>query len=129
MSDQDRPVLRITSPSGETPTLESIQAQAEAQGIEVPDNTVVLDVHEMRLIMAHAAVSKAVEDRLTEDQQADVASIKKQLYSLTESDAGRVAYQLFSIEFDNTQPPYGDTFEKLPKLTWEEALERWKAGK
>lgn len=127
MSD-DTGRIHISSPSGEQPSLQSIRDQAADQGIEIPENAIVLDPREMHIIMVHAALTKNIKERLNDEEQSNIKMGKEILKELVKTDAGRVALQLFSLEFDNTESPFGDRFKNMVQVGWEEALELWKQG-
>lgn len=92
--------------------------------------TVTLNEQDFKVIMTYASLTKAVQENLTEDEREDVIGELSMLRSMMWQgrDAFRVALQLFMLEVDNSKPPFGERFEKLPLATWEEALKLWQDG-
>lgn len=95
-----------------------------------PEQPIELNEQDVKVIMTYGTLTKAVREQLSETDRDAVIGELNMLRSLMEngSDAFRVALQLFTLEVDNTAPPFGDAFTKMPMADWEEALEIWRTG-
>lgn len=90
---------------------------------------VQLDQRETMFILSHAMIRKAIE-KLPKTDQLAVYQARNEFYDLIakHGDAARVAFQLFVMEFDNTKLPYGDTFEVMDMVPFDEAVRMWQDG-
>lgn len=88
-----------------------------------------LSAAETAVIMMHAMVRRAAE-KLPVEEQDKIKAIRNQFYAIMETggDAARVALQLFTTEYDNTAVPYGELFETMDMVPFEEALQMWQDG-
>lgn len=91
---------------------------------------VQLSPRETYIIQTHSTIRFAAASKLDKSTNADIQNARMELHRLMRDhgDAAKVALILFNLEFDNTEPPYGDTFVEMPQLSWEEALKMWAAG-
>lgn len=90
-----------------------------------------LDPRETFIIQTHANIRYAAASRLSTKENEDIQRCREQLHTFVKAngDAGRVALQLFLMEFDNnSNPPFGETFQKMEQVPWEEAVKMWQEG-
>lgn len=104
----------------------------QGEGQQVNDQhkaeTVQLDPRETYIIQTHAAVMKTAKQHLSEEQLKEIQAARISLHRFVKNggDAARVALMLFGLEYDNSVPPYGETFCPMLPVEWQEALESWK---
>lgn len=105
-----------------------LRASCDAQ--EPVADVVKLSPMETQIILAHAAIRKTMEKYLEPETVARIMSLREHLHVFAKAngDAGRIAIQLFTMEFDNTKNPYGDAFTVLEPVDWDEAIKLWQEG-
>lgn len=91
---------------------------------------VQLDPRETFIIQTHANVRQTAAMRLETEENIAIQNLRQQFHDIMKSggDAARVALMLFTLEFDNTQPPYGETFKEMEQVPFDDAVKMWQEG-
>jgi hypothetical protein len=102
---------------------QSNQPQDDAEVVQ-------LDERETMLILSYGMIRKHAANVLTQEEMADVMACRKKLYQLMKEggDAAKIALQFFTLEFDNSELPYGDRFAQMEMIPFDEALIFWQKG-
>jgi hypothetical protein len=106
-----------------------MENQAQTQQ-DQPEEVIQLDERETQLVLYHAAIRNAINTKLDEEEQTKIAALRDHFINVLKAngDAGRVAFQLVSMEVDNTKEPYDGAFQTMDRVDWDTALEMWKNG-